>query len=80
MVSGKYWEANRGIESYNLESSPHNVCAEDLHYMGPLKVWNTADRAWQTDWTLRLECFNEDLDCCDKVTLELLENVYNGRI
>ena len=68
MISEKYWEGNRGIESYNLEDSSHNVCAEDLHYTGPMKVWNRADRAWQTDWNLRLECFNEELDCCDKVT------------
>ena len=69
MVSQKYWETNRGIESYSLEDYPqHNVCAEDLHTVGPMKVWNTADLAWQTDWTLRLECFNEQIDCCDKVS------------
>ena len=69
--------------------------------VGPLRVWNTADRylivfeehslgwgwsecynyekiylsfwrAWQSDWSLRLECFHQTidgiaLDCCDKV-------------
>ena len=71
MVSDKYWETDRGIESYNLERFPHhNLCAEDLHLVGPMKVWNSADRAWQTDWTLRLESFNEETDCCDKVRAE----------
>ena len=68
MVSEKYWESNRGVESYNLETfHQHNICAEDVHRVGPMKVWNTADRAWQTDWSLRLECFTEEVDCCDKV-------------
>ena len=68
MVSDKFWETNRGIESYNLETFPQqSICPEDLHLVGPMKVWNSADRAWQTDWTLRLESFNEEVDCCDKV-------------
>ena len=78
MISPKHWEGNRGMESYNLENSRHNVCAEDLHKTGPMKVWNTADRAWQTDWTLRLECFNEELDCCDKVTSDQITKQGNN--
>ena len=30
-------------------------------------VLNLLIRAWQSDWDLRVECFNETLDCCDKV-------------
>ena len=46
MVSNKYWENKRSFESQNLEyHSDNNVCVEDLHKVGPMKVWNTADRS-----------------------------------
>ena len=30
-----------------------------------INFYNT--RAWQTDWSLRVECYDEDQDCCDRV-------------
>ncbi|XP_023325642.1 uncharacterized protein LOC111699258 [Eurytemora carolleeae] len=68
MVSLDYLNNKRFIESLSVETHlDNNICIEDVHKVGPFRVWNTADRAWQTDWNLRVECYNETLDCCDKV-------------
>ena len=40
-----YLDNKRAIESANLEHfSGSNICVEDLHSVGPFKVWNTPDR------------------------------------
>ena len=48
-----YLDNKRAIESVNLEQfSESNICVEDLHQVGPFKVWNTADR-WGRNQTHR---------------------------
>ena len=97
MVADKYWDNKRSLESQNLENQGQfSVCVEDLHQVGPMKVWNPADgldsqlplfdtkaynlcRAWQTDWSLRVECYDDSIDCCDRVGLTssgILQNTY----
>ena len=45
MVSNNYLDNKRSFESVNLENKmDHNVCVEDIHHVGPFKVWNVADR------------------------------------
>ena len=40
-----YQDNKRAIESPNLEQlSGSNICVEDLHRVGPFRVWNTPDR------------------------------------
>ena len=44
MVADKYWDNKRSLESQNLENhGQFSVCVEDLHQVGPMKVWNPAD-------------------------------------
>ena len=31
---------------------------------------NFFGRAWQTDWSLRVECFDDEVDCCDLIRIE----------
>ncbi len=61
-------------ESLALCKSFNTLCTTEfcgifiyLCRVGPFRAWNTADKTWQTDWNLRVECFNKTLDCCDKV-------------
>ena len=45
----------------------------------PTMTSNCNVRAWQTDWSLRVECYDEDLDCCDRVRVTssgVTRNVY----
>lgn len=61
----------RGIESANVENSTYlNICADDANKVGPFKSWNRRNESWDEDWSLRLECYDHTVDCCDKVAVQ----------
>ena len=33
----------------------------------PPQVWNRKESIWEEDENLRLECFDPDTDCCDRI-------------
>ena len=33
------------------------------------QVWNLKEGQWETDEHFRLECYDPDLDCCDRIRL-----------
>jgi len=40
-------------------------------------VWNKKESSWETDESLRVECFNPNLDCCDRVNLTSIGGAAN---
>ncbi len=33
------------------------------------QVWNRKENLWQTDEQLRVECFDSEIDCCDRINI-----------